>query len=73
MWMHFDTGRIRRFNPNKVISKAKMESRSNDMRPEPMTQSKAYRIFQVVQDVNGIREPQIAIRRSNDRSRRGFI
>jgi hypothetical protein len=73
MWMHFDNGHFRRFNPNKVIAQSNRELRSNDMRPEPMTKAKAYRCFQVVQDVNWIREPQLAIRRSNDRSRRGFI
>jgi hypothetical protein len=73
MWIRFDKGGFRRFNPNKVIAQAKRAARSNDMRPEPMTKAVAYRMFQVAQDVNWIREPQIAIRRSNDRSKEGFI
>lgn len=73
MWIHFDSGHFRRFNPNRVIAQSRRAARSNDMRPEPMTKSKAFRMFQVVQDVNWIREPEIAIRRSNDRTRRGFI
>jgi len=73
MWIKFDSGHFRKFNYNKVVARGCRMERSNDMRPEPMTKAKAYRIFQVVQDVNWIHEPQIAIRRSNDRSRRGFI
>lgn len=73
MWMHFDSGRFKRFNYNHVVTKGRRMARSNDMRPEPMTKAKAFRVFQVVQDVNWIREPQIAIRRSNDKSKRGFI
>jgi hypothetical protein len=73
MWMHFDNGHFRRFNYNRAITKAKRESLSNNMQPEPMTQAKAFRTFQFVQDVNWVREPQIAIRKPNDRTRGGFI
>lgn len=73
MWMRFDNGRFRRFNYNRVVAQGRKACCSNNMRPEPMTQRKAWRTFQVLQDINWIYEPQIAIRRSNDGTRRGFI
>jgi hypothetical protein len=75
MMFRLDSGRIPRLNYNKVLRKARHRISNDGPQGIIMTQEKARNMWRVAQDVNGVVEPQMAIRRraDRDRTREGLI
>ena len=74
MWMRLDSGRFPQMNYNRVIRQAKSRVRP-DARPTfGITQSQVYGMWKVSQDVCGVVEPQLALRKpAYGQKRHGLI
>ncbi len=72
MTFRLDTGRFPHMNYNRVIRKGR--GRISRFGSPAITQRRAYSMWRVVQDVNSVREPQLALKgRARDRTREGLI
>lgn len=61
MTFKLDNGKFPKRDYNKVIRRGK-NNIMNDDKPDIMTKKKALDIWEVVQDVNSLREPQLVIK-----------
>ena len=69
-----DSGKFPHMNYNRVVQSSRKQAIRN--RPDtPMSMGEAKMMWKISQDVNGVNEPQLAIktRADRDRTRRGFI
>lgn len=72
MSFRLDSGKIPHMNYNRVLRKSRVAMCRN--RPDsPMTLNEAQQIWRISQSVNGISEPQIAIKKPQGKTRQGFI
>jgi hypothetical protein len=70
---NLDSGRFPRMKYNRVVAKGRRAEQH--FRSPVITQGQVKNIWRVAQDVNGLTEPQLAIktRADRDRTRQGFI
>jgi hypothetical protein len=68
-----DSGRFPRLKYNRVVARGRRAEQH--FRSPAITQGQALGIWKVVQDVNSVEEPTLAIKKraDHDRTRRGFI
>ena len=70
MTFHLDKGKFPSMNYNRVIKRAQRVDHS--MNPT-ITQPQVMGMYNVMQDVNSLTEPQLAIRKPQGRTRKGLI